>query len=153
MCPLVAPSDSKLIWPGLPYGVHPRSRRRATPITDKTNDALKPNLAGIMPLAAERLLALKPTDRQFAMQMKALDFKNLSDLEALTVADRKDACCRCQRTAACPRRWPSSARWASSRCRPVTTESIMSAIDSGRHGVRLFRCEGDAGAQLHDRAR
>ena len=60
-------------------------------LADKTTDALKATLAGTVPPTADQLLALKTADQQFALQMQALDFKSLSDLEGLAVADRKDA--------------------------------------------------------------
>lgn len=37
------------------------------------------------------MLALKNADQQFALQMQALGFKQVTDLEAIAAGDRKDA--------------------------------------------------------------
>ena len=57
-------------------------------LTDKTTDALKTALGGATP---EQMLALKQADQAFAVQMQALGFKQITDLEALAAGDRKDA--------------------------------------------------------------
>ena len=57
-------------------------------LSDKTADAVKNALGGATP---EQMLALKNADQQFALQMRALDFKNLADLEALAAGDRASA--------------------------------------------------------------
>ena len=57
-------------------------------LTDKTTDALKTALGGATP---EQMLALKQADQAFSVQMQALGFKQISDLEALAAGDRKDA--------------------------------------------------------------
>ena len=57
-------------------------------LTDKTAEAVKTALGGATP---EQLLALKQADQAFSLQMQALGFKQVTDLEALTVEDRKDA--------------------------------------------------------------
>lgn len=55
---------------------------------EKTADALKQALAGVTP---DQMLALKAADQAFALQMQALGFKQLADMEALAAGDRKDA--------------------------------------------------------------
>jgi hypothetical protein len=54
----------------------------------KTEDGIKQALAGVTP---EQMMALKKADQDFQAQMQALGFKQVTDLEALVVADRKDA--------------------------------------------------------------
>lgn len=51
-------------------------------------EAVKSALAGATP---EQMLALKQADQSFALQMQALGFKQVSDLEAIAAGDRKDA--------------------------------------------------------------
>lgn len=55
---------------------------------DKTTDALKQALGGATP---EQMLALKQADQTFAVQMRALGFKQVADLEAIAAGDRKSA--------------------------------------------------------------
>lgn len=57
-------------------------------LSDKTADAIKNAIAGATP---EHLLALKEADQSFALQMQALGFKQITDLEAIAADDRKDA--------------------------------------------------------------
>lgn len=57
-------------------------------LTDKTTDSLKQAISGVTP---EQMLALKQADQAFALQMQALGFKQIADLEALATGDRKDA--------------------------------------------------------------
>lgn len=57
-------------------------------IGEKTTDAVKQALSGVTP---EQMLALKKADQDFALQMQALGFKQVTDLEALAAGDRKDA--------------------------------------------------------------
>jgi hypothetical protein len=57
-------------------------------LTDKTVDAVKQAVAGATP---EQMLALKKADQDFAIQMQALGFKHIADLEAIAAGDRKDA--------------------------------------------------------------
>lgn len=57
-------------------------------ISDKTTDSLKQALSGATP---EQMLALKKADQEFSLQMQALGFKNIQDLEAIAAGDRKDA--------------------------------------------------------------
>lgn len=53
-----------------------------------TTDSIKQALAGVTP---DQMLALKKADQDFALQMQALGFKQITDLESLAVEDRKDA--------------------------------------------------------------
>lgn len=57
-------------------------------VSDKTTDAVKQALAGVTP---DQMLALKKSDQDFALQMQALGFKQVTDLEAIAAGDRKDA--------------------------------------------------------------
>ena len=57
-------------------------------LSDKTADAVKQAIGGATP---EQLLALKKADQDFALQMQALGFKQLADMEAIAAGDRKDA--------------------------------------------------------------
>lgn len=57
-------------------------------LSDKTADAVRQAVQGATP---EQMLALKQADQQFAVQMQALGFKQVSDLEAIAAGDRKDA--------------------------------------------------------------
>jgi hypothetical protein len=57
-------------------------------LNEKTTDALKNAIGG---MTAEEALALKQADQSFALQMQAMGFKQVTDLEALASADRKDA--------------------------------------------------------------
>lgn len=57
-------------------------------LSDKTLAAVQGAIAGVTP---EQLLALKTADQGFALQMQALGFKQISDLEAIAAGDRKDA--------------------------------------------------------------
>lgn len=57
-------------------------------LSDRTVDAVKTAISGATP---EQMLALKKADQDFAVQMQALGFKQVTDLESLAVADRKDA--------------------------------------------------------------
>lgn len=57
-------------------------------VSDKTADAVKQALAGVTP---DQMLALKKADQDFALQMQALGFKQVTDLEAIAAGDRKDA--------------------------------------------------------------
>lgn len=57
-------------------------------LSEKTSDAVKSALAGVTP---EQMLALKKADQDFALQMQALGFKQITDLEAIAAGDRKDA--------------------------------------------------------------
>jgi hypothetical protein len=57
-------------------------------LSDKTVDAVKQAISGATP---EQMLALKNADQAFALQMQALGFKQITDMEALAVKDRGDA--------------------------------------------------------------
>lgn len=57
-------------------------------VSDKTADAVKQALAGVTP---DQMLTLKKADQDFALQMQALGFKQVTDLEAIAAGDRKDA--------------------------------------------------------------
>lgn len=57
-------------------------------LSDRTTDAIKAAIAGATP---EHLLALKEADQSFALQMQALGYKQIADLEAIAAGDRKDA--------------------------------------------------------------
>jgi hypothetical protein len=57
-------------------------------LSDKTVDAVKQAISGATP---EQMLALKKADQDFALQMQEIGFKQVTDLEALAGADRKDA--------------------------------------------------------------
>lgn len=57
-------------------------------LSDKTADAVKQAIGGATP---EQLLAVKQADQAFSLQMQALGFKQVTDLEALAAGDRKDA--------------------------------------------------------------
>jgi hypothetical protein len=55
---------------------------------ESTADALKQAVSGASP---EQMLALKQADLEFSARMRELGFAQVKDLEALAVADRKDA--------------------------------------------------------------
>ncbi len=57
-------------------------------LSDKTTDAIKQAISGATP---EQMLALKKADQDFAIQMQALGYKQISDLESIAAWDRKDA--------------------------------------------------------------
>lgn len=57
-------------------------------VSEKTTDAVKQALGGATP---EQMLVLKQADQQFALQMQALGFKQVADLEAIAAGDRKSA--------------------------------------------------------------
>lgn len=57
-------------------------------VSDKTQEGIKAALSGASP---EQMLALKNSDNEFALQMKALGFKNLTDIETLANEDRASA--------------------------------------------------------------
>lgn len=69
-------------------GMAVEAAANALGLTEKTTDTLKTALGGATP---EQMLALKQADQAFAIQMQALGFKQISDLEALAAGDRKDA--------------------------------------------------------------
>lgn len=57
-------------------------------LSEKTVDAVKQAISGMSP---EQALALKKADQDFAAQMQALGFKQVTDLESIAAADRKSA--------------------------------------------------------------
>ena len=69
-------------------GLAVEAAANALGLGEKTTEAIKTSLSGATP---EQMLALKKADQDFALQMQALGFKQVTDLEALAVADRKDA--------------------------------------------------------------
>lgn len=69
-------------------GMAVEAAANALGLPEKTTDALKTAISGATP---EQMLALKQADQAFALQMQALGFKQVSDLEAIAAGDRKDA--------------------------------------------------------------
>lgn len=57
-------------------------------LSEKTTDAVRQAVSGATP---DQMLAIKKADQDFALQMQALGFKQVADLEALAAGDRKDA--------------------------------------------------------------
>lgn len=57
-------------------------------VSEKTGEALKQALAGVTP---EQMLALKQADQAFSLQMQALGFKQVTDLESIAAGDRDSA--------------------------------------------------------------
>lgn len=56
--------------------------------SDATVDTVRAAITGATP---DQMLALKNADQAFALQMKSLGFKQVTDMEALAAGDRKDA--------------------------------------------------------------
>lgn len=69
-------------------GLAVEAAANALGISDKTVEAVKGALSGATP---EQMLALKKADQDFALQMQALGFKQIADLEAIAAHDRADA--------------------------------------------------------------
>lgn len=69
-------------------GMAVEAAANALGLSDKTVGAVKQVLSGATP---EQLLALKKADQDFSLQMQALGFKNITDMEGLAVADRDSA--------------------------------------------------------------
>ena len=69
-------------------GMAVEAAANALGLSDKTTDAVKSALSGATP---EQMLALKKADQEFSLQMQALGFKQVTDLEAIAAGDRKDA--------------------------------------------------------------
>lgn len=69
-------------------GMAVEAAANALGLSDKTTDAVKQAISGATP---EQMLALKKADQDFALQMQALGFKQVADLEAIAASDRKDA--------------------------------------------------------------
>lgn len=57
-------------------------------ISERTTDAVKQAISG---MTAEQALALKQADQSFALQMQAMGFKQITDLEAIAAGDRDSA--------------------------------------------------------------
>jgi len=74
---------------GGPFGgMAVEAAANALGLSDKTVDAVKGAIMGASP---ETLLALKEADQNFALQMQALGFQNVKDLEAIAAGDRDSA--------------------------------------------------------------
>lgn len=69
-------------------GMAVEAAANALGLTDKTVDSVKQALAGVTP---DQMLALKQADQNFALQMQALGFKNVADMEAIAAGDRDSA--------------------------------------------------------------
>lgn len=69
-------------------GMAATAAAEALGISEKTTDAIKAAVLGATP---GQMLALKKADQDFAIRMQELGFKQVTDLESLAVADRKDA--------------------------------------------------------------
>lgn len=69
-------------------GMAVEAAANALGLNDKTVDAVKGAIMGASP---ETLLALKEADQNFALQMQALGFAQIKDLEAIAAADRDSA--------------------------------------------------------------
>ncbi|SFB63634.1 hypothetical protein [Azotobacter beijerinckii] len=69
-------------------GMAVEAAANALGVSEKTTDAVKQAISGATP---EQMLALKQADNDYALQMQALGFKQIADLEALASSDRKDA--------------------------------------------------------------
>lgn len=69
-------------------GMAVEAAANALGLTDKTVESVKQALAGVTP---EQMLALKQADQNFALQMQALGFKNVADMEAIAAGDRDSA--------------------------------------------------------------
>jgi hypothetical protein len=69
-------------------GMAVEAAANALGISEKTTDAVKAAISGVTP---EQMLALKKADQDFSLQMQALGFKQVADMEAIAAGDRKDA--------------------------------------------------------------
>lgn len=69
-------------------GMAVEAAANALGLSDKTTDAVKAAISGATP---EQMLALKQADQQFAVQMQALGFKQITDLETIAAGDRASA--------------------------------------------------------------
>ena len=69
-------------------GMAVEAAANALGISEKTTDAVKQALSGVTP---EQMLALKNADQAFALQMQALGFKQITDLETIAAGDRESA--------------------------------------------------------------
>jgi len=69
-------------------GLAVEAATNALGLSDKTKDGLKNALAGV---TSEQMLALKKADQDFALNMQALGFKQITDLEQIAAGDRASA--------------------------------------------------------------
>lgn len=69
-------------------GMAVEAASKALGLSDSTTESIKTAISGATP---EQMLALKKADQEFALQMQALGFKQVTDLEAIAAGDRKDA--------------------------------------------------------------
>lgn len=69
-------------------GMAVEAASKALGLSDSTTESIKTAISGATP---EQMLALKKADQDFALQMQALGFKQITDLEAIAAGDRKDA--------------------------------------------------------------
>jgi len=69
-------------------GMAVEAAANALGLSTKTVDSVKQALSGATP---EQMLVLKNADQAFALQMQALGFKQITDMETLAAGDRKDA--------------------------------------------------------------
>lgn len=69
-------------------GMAVEAAANALGLSDKTADSVKQALSGVTP---EQMLALKNADQEFALQMQAIGFKNVADMETIAAGDRADA--------------------------------------------------------------
>lgn len=69
-------------------GMAVEAAANALGLGDKTVEAVKQAISGATP---EQMLALKQADQKFQLDMQALGFKQVTDLEAIAAGDRKDA--------------------------------------------------------------
>lgn len=69
-------------------GMAVEAAANALGVSEKTTDAVKAAISGATP---EQMLALKQADQAFALQMQALGFKQVTDLEAIAAGDRDSA--------------------------------------------------------------
>jgi len=69
-------------------GMAVEAAANALGLGEKTTDAIKTAISGATP---EQMLALKQADQAFSLQMQALGFKQISDMEAIAAGDRRDA--------------------------------------------------------------
>ena len=69
-------------------GMAVEAAANALGLSTKTVDSVKQALSGVTP---EQMLALKQADQAFALQMQALGFKNVADMEAIAAGDRDSA--------------------------------------------------------------
>jgi hypothetical protein len=69
-------------------GMAVEAAANALGLSDKTMDAVKQAVAGATP---DQMLALKRADQDFQVQMQALGFKQVTDLETIAAGDRDSA--------------------------------------------------------------